>query len=94
MAMAEISNRLTSVDAGIIPENDDVAPQKTQHLAKDGGDIGALEVLLPELEVQAQLPPLGTDRKGRDDRDPIVTIPMMDNRGLSAGRPSLSHGWN
>lgn len=90
----EISNRLAPVNAGVVPDDDDVAAQMAQHLAEEVGDVVAAYVVLGKSEVHAKAPSLGADRQSRDRRDPVMTVPVVDNGCLSAGGPCLSHRWD
>lgn len=90
----EISNRLAPVNAGVVPDDDDVAAQMAQHLAEEVGDVVAAYVVLGKSEVHAEAPSLGADRQSRDRRDPVMTVPVVDNGCLSAGGPCLSYRWD
>src|SRR5208337_1394103 len=48
-----------------------------------------MDVVLVELAVQCTMEMLRTDGNTRNSRDPIMTIPMEDDRGLSHRTPGL-----
>ena len=94
IAAAQISYWLAAVNTSVVPDDDDVPPEVTQKVAEKIGNIAAENVLLMKTGVQTKPSALWADRQGGNDRDTVVTIPVMDYRCPSARCPRLAHGRN
>jgi hypothetical protein len=65
-----------------------VAAQVPQQVAQEVADLRAPNVVRVDLVVQVQPVTLGTDRQAGDDREAIVSVAVLDDWRLPAGRPS------
>ena len=57
-------------------------------------DLGLLDVLAVQLEVQADTPALRTDRERRDGGDPVVLVAVLGAWGLAARSPGAPYRRN
>ena len=88
---ADFPNRLSFVNAGVVPDDEDVTPKMAQQVPEEFADLVVSDVLRVALEVQADALTPGSDREARDHGDAIVPVAMMNEGGLTARRPGLSH---
>lgn len=87
---AEGADRLAFVNAALVPEHDDVAPEMAEEIAKELERVRTREVLLHEkTPVEAEPAALRTHRDAGDHGDLVPPIAMADDRRLPAGRPRL-----
>lgn len=91
-AAAQAVERLALVDVVVVPKDDDLAAQVTEHVPHECHDFGALDVLAVPAEVEANAVTHRAQRDARDHRDPVVAIVMRDPGRVTARRPGLAHG--
>ena len=92
VAPAQISDRLSGMNAPVVPHHDDVAPQMSKQVPQELTDFLLLDVLGVQVKVEPQAATTRTDRHGRDGRDPIVAIAMPEDRRLAARSPGAAYG--
>src|SRR5512139_3121628 len=63
-------------------------------MAEEYRHLLALNIVLVELTVQGTMETFRADGDPGDRRDPIMTIPMVEDRGLSDRAPGLTNGRN
>ncbi len=88
---AEFPNPFSSVNAGVVPDHDDVPAEVAQQVPEEFADLVVSDVLRVALEVQADAPTPGSKRDARDHGDAIMPVAMMNEGRLSARSPGLSH---
>ncbi len=88
---ADFPNRFSFVNAGVVPDDEDVTPKVAQQVPEKFADLVVSNVLRVALEVQADAPAPGSNREARDHRDAIMPVAMMKEGCLTARRPGLSH---
>lgn len=93
-AAAEFPNRFTSVLSKVIPDDEHVSSQMAQEVAEELADLGVLDVLAVELDIEADAAALRTDRNAGDGGDTVVPILMSMNRRLAARSPRPTNGRN
>jgi len=88
---ADLPNSVSFVNAGVVPDHDDMPPEMAQQVPEERTDLVVPDVLRVALEVQANAPTPGRKREARDHGDAIMPVAMMDDGRLTAGSPGLSH---
>jgi hypothetical protein len=63
---ADRRDRWSLVDTASIPEQNDMSAQVLEQYAQELGHVNSLEVVLPELNVQAHASAPGRNRESRD----------------------------
>jgi hypothetical protein len=63
---ADFPNRFSFVNAGVVPDHDDVPPEVTQQVPEELADLAVPDVLCVALEVQADAPTPGSNGDARD----------------------------
>ena len=91
---ADFPNRFSFVNAGVVPDDEDVPAKVAQQVPEEFADLVVANVLCVALEVQADAPTPGSNREARDHRDAIMPVVMMNEGRLSARSPGLSHRGN
>ena len=90
----DFSNPFSFVNAGVVPNHDDVPAEVAQQVPEELADLVVPDVLRMALEVQADAPTPGSQRDARDHGDAIMPVAMMNDGRLAAGSPGLSHRGN
>jgi len=62
------------VDLGAVPDKDHGAAEMAQQVPQEGADLGMLDVLGREQEVEAVAATAGADREAGDDRDALAAL--------------------
>jgi hypothetical protein len=75
------------VDRAAVPQHDHGAPEVAQELPEEPAHLRGMEVLIVELEVEAEVLPPRADRQAGDDRDPVVALPVAEQRGSGRREP-------
>ncbi len=88
---ADFPNRFSFVNAGVVPDDEDVPAKVAQQVPEEFADLVVSDVLRVTKEVQADAPTPGSNRKARDHGDAIMPVAMMNDGGLTAASPGLSH---
>ena len=88
---AEFPNPFSFVNAGVIPDHDDVPAEVAQQVAEEFADLAVPDVRGVALEVQADAPTPRCKGDARDHGDAIMPVAMMNDGRLSARSPGLSH---
>jgi len=78
----------------IVQQNNQVPVYLVQQMAEKYRHFLALNIVLVELAVQGTMEAFRADGDPRDRRDPIMTIPVVEDRGLSDRTPRLANGRN
>ncbi len=87
MAVEERLDVLAGVNAAAIPEEHDRSPDLPQEVAQEEHDLGLRDVLPVEVEVEAKALPSEAHGHRRDRGDPVMSIAVPDDRGLTARSP-------
>jgi len=88
---ADFPNRFSFVNAGVVPDQDDVPAEVAQQVPEEFADLVVPDVLRVALEVQADVPTPGSQGDARDHGDAIMPVAMMNDGRLAARSPGLSH---
>ena len=83
-------DRIATMNLAVIQQNDQVASYLVQQVAQERCHFFALNIVLIELAVQRTMEAFRTDSDTRDGRDPLMTIPMKQDRCLSHRTPGLT----
>ena len=89
---AQLPDRLALVDRSVVHKHDQVASQVAQEIAQEGTDVGLLDVVAVAAKVKSHAPANGADRDGRDDREAIVPVAVVDAGRLATRRPGPPQG--
>src|SRR5574341_661683 len=81
----------TLVDLAAVPQHDDGAPEMAQELPEKAAHLRRMEVLVVELEVEAEALAPRADRQAGDDRDAVVALPVAEQGSLAGGGPGPAH---
>jgi len=92
IAAAQLANRLSLVDRGIIEDADHVASEVTQRVTEERAHLGLADVVAVATEVEAHPAAHRADGQSRDDRQAVVPVVVGDLRCLSARRPGPPKG--
>jgi len=88
---AEFSNPFSFVNAGVVPDHEDVAAEVAQQVPEESADLVVPDVPRVALEVQADAPTPGSKGDARDHGDAIMPVAMMNEGRLTARSPGLAH---
>ncbi len=88
---ADFPNRFSFVNAGVVPDDEDVTAKMAQQVPEEFAHLVVPDVLRVALEVQADAPTPGRNGEARDHGDTIMPVAMMNEGGLTARSPGLSH---
>ncbi len=88
---ADFPNGFSFVNAGVVPDDEDVPAKVAQQVPEKFADLVVSDVLRVAKEVQADTSTPGSNREARDHRDAIMPVAMMKEGCLTARRPGLSH---
>lgn len=83
-------DRLAPVYPEPVPDHDHRSSKMTQEVAEEGDHLGLANVVMVPLIIETEPTALGADGDARDDRDPVVTLPVSQKRRLTAGGPGAS----
>jgi len=86
-AIAEITNRFSLMNEGSVPQEEDMAAEMSQKVPQEKSHVQSFEIFLLQAKVKRQAPPLRRKAESRNGRNPISSVEMMQDGGLSAGRP-------
>ncbi len=90
----DFPNPFSFVDAGVVPDHNDVPAEVAQQVSEEFTHLVVPDVLRVTPKVQADPPTPGSNRDARNDRDPIMPVTMMKEGRLTARSPGLSHRGN
>src|SRR5512139_1100690 len=76
----------------IVQQNNQVPVYLLQQMAEKYRHFLTLNIVLVELAVQGTMEAFRADGDPRDRRDPIMAIPVVENRSLSDRTPGLTNG--
>ena len=85
----QLLHGVPAVNAAVVQQHDERAGDLAQQLAEKSCDLLALNVVLVQLAVQGAAEARGADSDARDGRDPVVRVPMADDRRLPHRPPGL-----
>jgi len=88
---ADLPNPFSFVNAGVVPDHDDVPAEVAQQVPEKPADLAVPDVLRVALEVQADAPTPGGNGDARDRGDAIMPVAIMNDGCLTARSPGLSH---
>ena len=88
---ADLPNPFSFVNAGVVPDHDDVPAEVAQQVPEELADLVVPDVVCVALEVQADASAAGGKGDARDHGDAIMPVAMMNDGRLSARSPGLSH---
>lgn len=92
IAAAQLANRLSFVDRGVVEDGDHVASEVAQHVTEERAHLGLADVVAMAAEVESHPAAQRADRQSRDHRETVVPVVVGDLRCLSAGRPGPPKG--
>jgi len=90
----DFPNPFSFVNAGVVPDHDDVPAEVAQQVSEEFAHLVVPDVLRVAPEVQADAPTPGRNGKARDHGDAIMPVAMMNDGSLPTGRPGLSDRGN
>jgi hypothetical protein len=79
------------VAVAIVPDHDHGSAEMTEDLAEESTHLGGMEVVVVELEIEAEVASLGTDRDTGDRGDPLVALRVTEAGSLATRRPGTPH---
>ncbi len=91
---ADFPNRFSFVNAGVVPDDENVSAKVAQQVPEEFADLVVSNVFRVAPEVQADASTPGSNREARDHRDAIMPVAMMNEGRLTARGPGLSHRGN
>ena len=89
--VTDFPNPFSFVNAGVIPDHNDVPAEVAQQVPEEFAHLIVLDVLRVALKVQSDAPTPGRNREARDHGDAIMPVAMMNEGRLTARGPGLSH---
>jgi len=87
----DFPNPFSFVNAGVVPNHDDVSAEVAQQVPEELADLVVPDVLGVALKVQADALTPGSQGDARDHGDAIMPVAMMNDGRLAAGSPGLSY---
>ncbi len=91
---ADFPNPFSFVNARVVPDDEDVPAKVTQQVSEEFADLVVSDVLRVTPEVQADAPTPGSNGDARNHGNAIMPVAMMNDGGLTARSPGLSHRRN
>ncbi len=91
IAPAQLADGLSTVDATVVPHDNDVASEVSKKVPKKDADFVLLDVLGMQVEVQPEAATVRTDRHRGNGRDAIATVVMPEDRCLASRCPGAAH---
>ena len=82
------------MNTGIVPDDDDMPAKVTEKMAEKSSNIATDNICFEKAGVETKPSLFWADRQGRDNRDAVVTIPVMNDGRASAWCPCLANGRN
>lgn len=86
---AHVTNGLSTMDRGVVPDDDHVTPEVPQQVTEEVAHPQTVDVRAVEAIVEAHAVPNRADREGRDDRDAVATVAVTQHRGATPRCPGL-----
>jgi len=86
----KLLHRIAPMNLAIIQQGNQVASYLSQELAEERRHFFPLDIVLIKLAVQCTTEAFRTDGNTGDSRDPVMTISMKYDRGLSHRTPGLA----
>lgn len=93
-SIADRVDRWPLVNSASIPEQDDMSTQVLEQHAQELGNVDGLEVVLPELNVQAHPSASGRNRESRNRRDSVMLVVVPNDRRMALRIPSPTARWD
>lgn len=90
----QLLDRITAMNLAIIQQHDQMAVHLPQQMAEEDGHFFTVDIVLIQVAVQRTMATFRADGDTRNGRDPVVPIPMMNNRRLSDRAPRFAHRRN
>lgn len=90
----DFPNPVTFVNARVVPDDEDVPAKVAQQVAEEFADFIVSDVLGVTTEVQADALAPGSHGDARNHGDAIMPVAMVNEGGLPARSPGLSHRGN
>jgi len=87
----DFPNPFSSVNAGVVPNHNDVSAEVAQQVSEEFAHLVVPDVLRVALEVQADAATPGRDGEARNHGEAIMAVAVMNERRLAARSPGLSH---
>ncbi len=88
---ADFPDPFSFVNAGVVPDHDDVPAEVAQQVPQEFADLAVPDVCGVALEVQADAPTPGCQGDARDHGDAIMPVAMMNDGRLTARSPGLPY---
>jgi len=80
-------DRLAPVHPKSVPDHDHGLAEMVEELAEEGDDLDLGDVVVVPLVIETEPSAVRADGDPRDDRDPVVALPVPETRRLATGRP-------
>lgn len=91
-AAAQSLDQGSAMDLDAIPEHDEGAAKVAEQLAHERADVGRLEVVARMApEVESAVVAARAERDGREDRDPVVPLPVAQRGRVALRCPGAAH---
>ena len=91
-ALEQGADEWATVDLDAVPEHDDGPAEMGQQGPQEGTDVRRAQVLVGmTADVQPAAVATGTQGQGRDDRNPIVPLPVVQYGRLASRGPGAPH---
>ena len=88
---ADFPNPFSLVDAGVVPDHEDVPAKVAQQVPEELADLVVPDVVGVALKVEADAPALRRKGDARDHGDAIMPVAMVNDGRLAARSPGLSY---
>jgi len=86
----ELLDFFTPVDRPLIPHQNHGTPQVTKQVVDKRLDVEAGEIPGSTAEIEGHPPAFGRYGQGTDDRDPVLLVEMVEDRGPAFGGPAAT----
>lgn len=84
----------TSMDGPAIPQQDHGTSEMFEQFFKERTDIQTVKIPRPKPEVKSQAFPFWGHRQSTDGGNPVLSVEVIEDRGLSFGSPGATDVWN
>jgi hypothetical protein len=94
MFKEKLLNFFTSMDGSAIPQQEHGASEMFEQFFKERTDIQTVKIPPPKPEVKNQAFPFWGYRQSTDGGNPVLSVEVIEDRGLSFGSPGATDVWN
>jgi hypothetical protein len=93
-SVTDLANPISLVNAGVVPDHDDVAAEMAEEMSQEGTHLAMPDVVLVRLEVEPDASAVRCDTDAGDHGDSIVTVAVPHHGRMSTRGPGLANRWN